>query len=266
MEHFFKAVNINRPEPAFILFNGILYNSDMEYITFQQAQSVLGNDNHGKLFVKPAEESGGRGIYIFNKNNQYQYVTKQNIFFTEDFLTAIGKKSDYIIQPGIVQDTEFSRIYPHSVNTCRIITENKNSTPRVVCAMLRMGRNHNEVDNISSGGISTNVNIQNGMLGDFAISYQGGKFERHPDTQFIFRNNKISRWSEVKKFVTDCAGKLPFFTYIGWDISLTPDGPVAIEVNTAPAIDIMEMTDGGLREAFGIDDPDYYWKNPGKRI
>ena len=21
---------------------------------------------------------------------------------------------------------------------------------------------------------------------------------------------------------------------------------------------------GGLREAFGIDDPDYYWKNPGK--
>lgn len=136
----------------------------------------------------------------------------------------------------------------------------------MVCAILRMGRNHNEVDNISSGGISTNVNIQNGMLGDFAISYQGGKFERHPDTQFIFRNNKISRWSEVKKFVTDCAGKLPFFTYIGWDISLTPDGPVAIEVNTAPAIDIMEMTDGGLREAFGIDDPDYYWKNPGKRI
>lgn len=107
MEHFFKAVNINRPEPAFILFNGILYNSDMEYITFQQAQSVLGNDNHGKLFVKPAEESGGRGIYIFNKNNQYQYVTKQNIFFTEDFLTAIGKKVIILFSPGLSRIPSF---------------------------------------------------------------------------------------------------------------------------------------------------------------
>ena len=42
------------------------------------------------------------------------------------------KNHDYIIQAGIVQDPEISRIYPESVNTCRIITENKNGTARIV--------------------------------------------------------------------------------------------------------------------------------------
>jgi glutathione synthase/RimK-type ligase-like ATP-grasp enzyme len=58
---------------------------------------------------------------------------------------------------------------------------------------------------------------------------------------------------------------MPFLTYLGWDIALTPDGPVAIEINRSPAVDIIEKTSHGLREAFGIDDPDYYWKNLGKR-
>ena len=189
----------------------------------------------------------------------------ENDSFDEDFLVTLGKKNDYIIQVGVLQDPEISRIYPDSVNTCRIITENRNGAARVVCAMLRIGRDHREVDNISSGGICVHIDIKYGTFGDFAMSYDGKKFFRYPDTHFVFRHEKISRWNEIQKFVTESANKLPFFTHLGWDIGLTPAGPVAIEINTAPAIDIMEMISCGLREAFRIVDPDYYWKNPGKR-
>ena len=132
--------------------------------------------------------------------------------------------------------------------------------------MLRMGRSQNDVDNASSGGLSTFFDINTGRLGDYAISYNSELFSQHPDTQFVFSNQRISRWNDIRTYVTELAGRFPFFTYLGWDIALTIKGPVAIEINRTPAADIMEKTSYGLREKFGIEDPDYFWKNPGKRL
>ena len=237
----------------------------MEQLTYDQVWDEIKSQDNKKLFVKPSDGSGGKGIYIFHKNNVDHYVSNENIEFDENFLVAIGKNNNYIIQAGIIQDPEISKIYPDSVNTCRIITENKNGVSRVVCAMLRIGKGQKEVDNISSGGICVNIDINSGKFGNFAMSYDGKKFAQHPDTNFIFLNEKISRWDEIRNFTTESASKLPFFTYLGWDIALTMNGPVAIEINTSPAIDIMEMTSRGLREAFGMNDPDYFWKNSGKK-
>jgi hypothetical protein len=263
--HVFKALNICMPKTLCILFKEKLFSSDMVQLTFDKINQGLFDNEFKKIFVKPAKGSGGKGFFIFHKNDHGHFVTSDNIIFNENFLGTIGKKTDYIIQAGIIQDQEISNIYPGSVNTCRIITENKDGIARVVCAMLRMGRGQNEVDNISSGGICTYINVISGKFGDFAISYTGERFEEHPVTHFAFRNFKISRWDEIQRFTIESAGKLPFFTFIGWDIALTADGPIALEINLGPAIDIIEMTSHGLREAFGITNPDYYWKNAGKR-
>jgi hypothetical protein len=238
----------------------------MRQLSNNQAWNEIERNDNKKIFVKPADGAGGKGIYIFHKNNEGHYVTNENIILDENFLATIGKIRDYIIQAGVPQDPEISEIYPDSVNTCRIITENKNGVARLVCAMLRIGRGQKEVDNISSGGICVNIDINSGKFGDFAMSYDGEKYTQHPDTHFVFRSEKISRWDETRKFTTDSAGKLPFFTYLGWDIALTDDGPVCIEINPFPAIDIMEMTSCGLRGAFEIEDPDYYWKNIKKGV
>lgn len=265
-EQFFRSLEISQPETLCRVLGGKLYSPAMKISAFDQVHRELTLHNYEKLFMKPADGSGGRGIVIFHRTDDGRYVTRGNTFFNKEFFDGLPEKPDYIIQAGIVQDPEISRVYPESVNTCRIITENKNGTARLVCAMLRVGRGHVEVDNNSSGGISTNININNGKSGDFATSYSGEKFSIHPDTQFEFRNFTIPRWDEIRNFALESAGKLPFFTHLGWDIALTAEGPVAVETNCNPAIDGMEMASGGLREAFGIDNPNYYWKNPGKRI
>lgn len=265
-KHFFSALKINQPQTLCFLFKGKLYTPDMLSCSYDDIRKQLFENNFEKIFMKPAKGYGGKDINIFHKTKHGHYETRKNSIFNDQFLGRMGGKNDYIIQSGVIQDPEISKIYPHSVNTCRIITENKNGTVRLVCALLRMGRGQSEVDNASSGGICTHININNGKFGDFAISYDGEKFAKHPDTQFTFSNQGISRWNDIKTYTAESAGKLPFFTYIGWDIALTPDGPVAIEINRSPAADIMEKTAYGLREAFGIDDPGYFWKNPGKRI
>jgi predicted nucleic acid-binding Zn finger protein len=265
MKQFFDSLHIRQPKTLMMLLNKSLYTSEMEKVSFTRMKPELENNNCEKLFVKPTDGSGGRGIYVFHKNQNGEYKNQQNVSFNENFLTAIGKNNDYIIQSGIVQIPEFSEIYPYSVNTCRIITEQKNGLVKIICAMLRIGRGQKEVDNISLDGICTHINRQ-GKLGDFATSYKGERLFDHPDTHVIFSAKSIPRWDEIRKFTIESAEKLPYFTYLAWDIALTPCGPLAIEINSAPAVDIMEMTSSGLREAFGIEDPDYYWKNPGKRV
>jgi hypothetical protein len=58
---------------------------------------------------------------------------------------------------------------------------------------------------------------------------------------------------------------LPQFTYLGWDIALTKEGPLAIETNLGFGLDLYQVSLGGLREAFGIENPKFYWKNRGER-
>jgi hypothetical protein len=262
----FRNLKIPQPETLFYIVNGDLFSPEMVKVTPEQIEHALANHITEKIFVKPVEGSGGKGIIIFHKTDAGHYKTRQNWILNRVFLDTIRNEQDYIIQAGIKQDLNISEIFPESVNTFRIFTENKDGKVRVVCAMLRIGRGRAEIDNISAGGICTNIDIASGKLGDFAISYAAEKYEEHPDTHFKFRNFAVSRWGEISKFTTESAVKMPFFTYLGWDIALTDEGPVVIETNNNSAHDVMEMTSAGLREAFGIDDPDHYWKNPGKRI
>ena len=264
-EQFFHSLNISQPGTLCRIVNGNLYSPLMQRWTYDQVYHELTQNCYEKLFVKPAEGGGSKGIYVFHKNNSGDYIARQNILFNESFLSSIGNAKDYILQPGILQDQQISKIYPGSVNTCRIITENNGGVSRVVCAVLRIGRGQNEVDNASTGGIFLKIDINSGNVGTQAMSYDYEKFAEHPDTHFVFQNFKILQWDEILKFATDSAGKLPFFTHLGWDIALTIDGPVVIEVNLGFGIEILQISHGGLREVFGIENPDYYWKNLGKR-
>jgi hypothetical protein len=265
-EQFFQGLNIPQPKTLCRIINGNLYSPQMERCTFHQAQQEITENSYEKLFVKPAWGGGSKGIYIFHKNASGIYTTHQNLVLDENFLAKIGKTNNYIIQAGIIQDHEISKIYPGSVNTCRIVTENYNGVSRVVCGVLRIGRGQNEVDNASAGGIFLKIDITTGNVGDQAMSYDYEKFSEHPNTHFVFHNFKIPQWDEIRKFAMVSSDKLPFFTHLGWDIALTDLGPVAIETNLSPGIEVLQIPYGGLREVFGITDPDYYWKNPGKRL
>jgi hypothetical protein len=263
MNHFFRSLAIPCPETLGYILNGSLYSPDMELIdAYEISKRSKGIE---KIFVKPVDGCGGKGIYVFHKNNHGVYTTSSGIFFHDHIRELLKNSGDAIIQGGISQDPDLSALYSGSVNTFRIVTENIGGKARVVSVMMRMGRGNNEVDNVSSGGISTYVNPTTGKINDFAISSDRKKYFEHPDTHFSFHNHFIRRWDEIKNFSIKCAELMPFLTYLGWDIALTPEGPVVIEINRMPAIYNMEMTHKGLRDAFGIDNPDFYWKNSHKK-
>jgi hypothetical protein len=265
-EQVFGNLRIAQPETLGMIINNKFYLSEMRKSTLKGTIEEISRINPTKIFVKPANGGAGIGIFIFQRTPEGQYLTRRNILFNEDFLLTISRSGDYIIQSGITQDQELSKIYPGSVNAMRIFTENKDGVSSVVCAVLRIGRGQAEIDNVSTGGIFTKIDLKSGKTGDYAMTLENEKILEHPDTHFVFRNFKIPQWSKVCNFVTDSADKLPLFAHLGWDIALTANGPIAIEANLNQGHAILQFANGGLREKMGITDPAYYWKNPGKRL
>jgi len=265
-EQIFRSLKIPQADTFCLVINNKLYSSEMVKSTFDQILHDIKQNNPDKIFVKPAESCAGRGIYIFNKTDSGLYATREKIIFNDNFLSMISRDKNYIVQPGVLQNQDISKIFPGSVNTCRIITENKEGVSRVVCAVLRIGRGQSDIDNASAGGIFLKIDINSGKVGEQAMSYELEKYSEHPDTHFVFHNSKIPRWNEIRKFAVESADKFPLFAHLGWDIALTMNGPIAIETNLSPGIEVHQIPSGGLRQEFSITDPNYYWKTLGKRL
>ena len=264
-EQIFRSVGIPQTHTICKLINNHVYNNELGEKRISALEQELAEKKYQKIFVKPVDGEGGYGIHIFKRNDRGQYVTENNDVFNEGFLYKIGARNDYIIQSGIEQAPEISKIYPYSVNTVRIATENKNGNIRILCATLRMGRNGNEVDNGSQGGLFIKIDVKTGEMGHHATSHQLEYCEKHPDTVFTFRGHKILSWKKIKEITVESAKKLPQFTYLGWDIAIAKNGPLVIETNLNFGLDHYQFALGGLREVFQISNPQFYWKNKGKR-
>ena len=264
-EQIFRSLDINQPKTLYKLINNNLYDMDMRNKSIVDFREALEANEYSKLFVKPADGKGGDGIFVFHRNGDGSYKTIDGEELTDKFIKEIGRKEDYLIQLAVVQDKRMAEIYPNSVNTFRMATENKEGKVKVLCSTLRIGKNGNEVDNWMKNGIVLGVDIETGRIQEVGMTKSGEKFYSHPDTGFVFKDYEIPEWDKVKAFVIESAGKLAQFTYLGWDIALSEYGPLAIETNLGFGLDHYQTPLGGMREVFSIEDPDFYWRCRGKK-
>ncbi len=259
MEELFRAVNIAQPDTLAKIINGGLYDREQQPLYFEDLQEKLAAKGYKRIFLKPVDGQGGYGIKVFHLNHENRYMCGGHDLW--DTISEIQKnKRDFILQKGIIQHPELAAIYPNSVNTFRIATENIGGEVRIVCSVLRMGKDGREVDNACQDGIVLGIDIDGGKCRDYAITERGAVFFSHPDTRFGFKGHTFTHWDEIKTFAIESARKLPQFTYLGWDIALTSEGPAAIETNMGFGLDLYQMSLGGLRDNFRITEPEKYWK------
>jgi hypothetical protein len=259
MELIFNSLNIKQPIVILKIVKGNFYNQNMGFISENKVEELILSINSEKIFVKPVDGEGGNGIYIFTRGEDGLFRTKDNILLDHIFLKEIRNR-DFIIQSGVNQNEYLSKMYPSSVNTFRIATENLNGKARIICGTLRIGKHGKEVDNGSQGGLVLGIKTDSGTALDFAITEQGKKYYEHPDTGFKFKDLTVPNWEEVKKFTVSSAEKLATYTYLGWDIALSKEGPLAIETNMGFGLDHFQVPFGGLRKEFNIENPMEYWK------
>lgn len=138
-----------------------------------------------------------------------------------------------VVEREVVQHPELSKIYAGSVNTVRVLTSCLRSPAHVVCATLRMGRAGSVVDNASAGGIYAGIDRETGQLRGKAHAMSGETFSQHPNSGEPFKDRIVPAFREIEATccrLHDLFGPLPT---IGWDVTVTREGPLVIEANDA---------------------------------
>ncbi len=111
-------------------------------------------------------------------------------------------------------------------------------------AVLRMAVGSNiTVDNFHAGGIAAAVDLTTGILGpasDMGVRPQRGWYVNHPDTGGRIDGRALPCWTETLALVQRAHAAFGDRLLIGWDVALTPHGPLLMEGNAAPDVDILQ--------------------------
>ena len=190
-----------------------------------------------RVIVKPYNKLHGEGIFI---------TSAEDIDDMPAF-AAGAIENEYMLEQVIVQHPDLCKINPHSVNSIRIITMlDKEKHLRIMNAVLRCASDESVIDNYTAGGIVTGIDAKTGVLLANSKSKTSDLLIRHPLTNTIIPGIQIPFWDEVLDTVTQAAMVLPEIRMIGWDVAVTPTGPVIIEANHMPGFSTMQWGTNGL--------------------
>lgn len=209
--------------------NGRYYDGNYEGIENSKVCDYLKN-YQGVYIAKPSiDSSGGKNVLKLHIDSPKIVMDGKNVKI-RDIEKIIPR--DYLIQEFLEQHQVLKNIYPHSVNTMRVITLRINNTIHTLKAIVKFGASGHYVDyNVNHGGVNCGLDDK-GKLGKFAVDKYFRTYSRHPDTDYIFENTCIPHFPSVLAFAKNLHRYLLYFDMVSWDIAIDKNGcPVLIELN-----------------------------------
>jgi hypothetical protein len=186
--------------------------------------------NNVECFCKPLAENGGRGVFHLEVKEASIFVNSASISW-DDFENCVAPPM--ALEEIVHQHESLSALHPQSVNTIRIITVKVNANEiHILAAIQRIGCGGKRVDNWASGGIIIPVSKEGFLanIGYFKPGF-GFKVNGHPDTHITFSGYRIPFFLESLELVKRAHSYIGDIHSIGWDIGITPEGPIIIEAN-----------------------------------
>lgn len=193
--------------------------------------------------IKPANGSAGNGIVVITGKDEEGWYSAGGDFYSladikkhlSDIIFGVfshDMMDRAIIEQRIVQHHEINSICDLGLSDVRIIL----FKDQPVMAMSRIPTSESDGKaNLHQGAIGLGIDIKTG-LSTHAIK-DGNTITVHPDSQKSIIGLLIPFWKKVMEMSVKAAESVPL-KYLGVDIAITDQGPVMIEINARPGIEI----------------------------
>lgn len=188
------------------------------------------------VFAKPDDGECGKGIE--------RIVVKDHPDISKlyEFLKDPEKELG-VVEDSIEQHPDMARLYPLSVNSMRIVTIiGDDKQPHIVYIVCKMGNSGKYVDNMENGGLACPVDPETGIMTEAANTSVLTYYEEHPYTGVKLRGYQLPYVKEAVELAKQAAMEVPEMGFLGWDVAITPTGPVIIEGNNYPG-DYYQMSE-----------------------
>jgi len=201
------------------------------------------------LFVKPAGGRGGRGAERWDlvRPGIFGGPGNEKLGAQELFrrLNDRARQRPLLLQRRLNADPEVADLTAGALPTVRVTTcLNESGEPEEVGAVFRMAIGSNRtVDNLHAGGIAAGVDLGAGTLSaasNLGMDARLGWLDRHPDTSAEIVGHKLPQWEQIKALAIQAHRAFDDRVIVGWDIGVTDLGPLVVEGNSSPDLDIVQ--------------------------
>ncbi len=185
---------------------------------------------HKEIMVKEVEGSGGYGVskVVIDKKTNVKELYKELL-----------DSNRTLVEECVKQHKNMSKLCSSSVNTLRIVTITRNNKTNIMLKVIRMGNGVNAVDNFHSGGMYSIFNDE-GIVTKPAVDREGNVHKIHPYTKVNIEGFKIPYYKEAIELVKKASKVIKEVSYVGFDVAITPSGPIIIEGNELPGYDLYQ--------------------------
>ena len=202
-------------------------------VTFEQFCDIFKDTE--RVMYKPIAGHRGYGVEAI-------YLTPETM---KEIYDRLATYPEGVVEAFIKQHPEMCKLSPTSVNSLRFVTFSSNTKPvtadgkmmDIAYSIVRFGREGAIVDNLHSGGMVANVDLETGCLSTDGADRNGDLWVDHPDTGVTIKGFKVPYFEEAREMVKEAIATRKVEGYIGWDIAISENGPMLLEVNDRPGSD-----------------------------
>ncbi len=198
-------------------------------VSYKEMETFL--SSRKSFFVKAPLLSCGRDVFKIRVKNGDFYL-KEESFSLKEFLA----RNDYVIFQDVIENhDDIRKLNPTTLNTLRVVTcWHRGRVELFDDAVLRMGRAGKDVDNFFQGGLGVGVD-RNGRCYPVGVNHDArmiySSYKEHPDSRIAFEGYQIPLYKEAIELVVKAQEALPSIPSVGWDVAITPEGPLLLEDN-----------------------------------
>lgn len=204
---------------------------------------VIDANNLTEFVIKPAGGAKGTGITVITSRRGDKFISGDEREFDfaalhklmlDAFKSNMPRHRDCVLlQERIKQHPAFDAINPNCTNTIRVMTfVNDSGEVEIIGRIIKFGRGKTMVDNVDKGAMMAPID-DSGTIGPL-VKYSSSKLEYidcHPDSNAQIAGLELPFFLEADALAREAQRHLPQLRSLGFDIAITPQGPVIIEGN-----------------------------------
>lgn len=182
-------------------------------------------ESHGTVIVKEPVGQAGSGVHRYRADAVTDW---------EAFHTGLLERGELLAEEVITQHPDLAAFCPGTVNTTRVTTFFDGERTHILAMAQKFGRGEVS-DQMSFGGFYSMLDDDGRAVGPGYDSH-GNVHEFHPDTGRRISEFTLPMLDDVRVFIDEVARVVPTVRYVGWDVVVTPQGPVLVEGNWAAGV------------------------------
>ena len=150
----------------------------------------------------------------------------------------------YLFQECVETHTVLKEMCGSGVPTIRVVTLDRGNGPEIFRVCAKLTGNGNVADNFwRAGNMLAPVDAATGVLGKAltGMGIDGQRLDIHPDTGKQIEGVQLPHWDAIREAAISAATLTKGSLIIGFDIAVSPDGPVIIEANYDPHLIMLQV-------------------------